>query len=176
MVAVACVASGCFGPFNLTRRLYHWNEDVGQKWEREIAFLLLALTPVYGVTTLADALVFNSIEFWTGDNPVDPPGRSRRRSAVPETRRLVRGDEAVTMHRYDAPGYRALTLQFFRAGEPNGALQFERRDGQPTIARNAEGRVLFRAQTLMDGGVLVSDAIGREIALYTADQVDQLLE
>jgi len=175
-VAAAFVVSGCFGPFNLTRRLYNWNEQVGQKWEREIAFLLLALTPVYFATTLADAIVFNSMEFWTGSNPVDPPTSSRRRSSLPNTRHLVRGDEAVKMSRYDAPGYRALTLEFFQAGVPNGGLQFERRDGQPTVARDVEGRVLFRAQTLLDGSVLVSDSMGREVALYSADQVEHLLK
>ena len=80
------------------------------------------------------------------------------------------------MSRHDEPGYRALTLQFFDGGEANGALRFERRDGEPTVARDADGRVLFSAQTLLDGSVLVSDAAGREVALYSPDQVEQLLK
>jgi len=33
-LAAGLLASGCFGPFNLTRRLYRWNEQVEGKWER----------------------------------------------------------------------------------------------------------------------------------------------
>lgn len=70
---VLCV-SGCYGPFNLTRRLHHWNGREGyDKWEDEFLFVLLTWAPVYGLTAAADALLFNPLEFWTGNNPVQPP-------------------------------------------------------------------------------------------------------
>lgn len=73
-LAVGLFVSGCYGPFNLTRRLYTWNSESGKtKWEKEFLFLLLAWAPVYSLTVLGDALVFNAMEFWTGKNPVDPP-------------------------------------------------------------------------------------------------------
>lgn len=37
---------------------------------KEIILLALVIVPVYPVFTMADALVFNSIEFWTGDDPI----------------------------------------------------------------------------------------------------------
>ena len=74
LLVLGLAASGCYGPFNLTRRLYKWNGEVSnEKWGKEVVFLILALTPVYGFATLADGVVFNSLEFWTGNNPVDPP-------------------------------------------------------------------------------------------------------
>ena len=73
MLAAALLVSGCYGPFNLTRRLYRWNGQVGTKWENEFVFLLLGLAPVYSLAVAGDAVVFNSMEFWTGNNPVDPP-------------------------------------------------------------------------------------------------------
>ena len=43
----------------------------GAAWGNEVVFLLLNIIPVYGVCAgLVDALVLNSIEFWTGDNPM----------------------------------------------------------------------------------------------------------
>lgn len=77
-VLVACfgLAAGCYGPFNLTKTIYNWNGQVqgaGQveaKWMREGIFVALVLIPVYPISVVADALVFNSIEFWTGQNPI----------------------------------------------------------------------------------------------------------
>lgn len=75
VLAAVLLVSGCYGPFNLTRRLYQWNGQVGTKWEREFMFMLLAWAPVYGLTLVGDAVVFNSMEFWTGKNPVEPPSK-----------------------------------------------------------------------------------------------------
>ena len=95
-VALMLCASGCYGPFNLTRRLYNWNGQAGTtKWEQEMIFLLLVALPVYELTALGDAIVFNSMEFWTGNNPVDPP--MRKKSDIPKTKRLARGDQEVLL-------------------------------------------------------------------------------
>jgi hypothetical protein len=36
----------------------------------ELVFLAFNIVPVYGVAYMADALVINSIEFWSGTNPM----------------------------------------------------------------------------------------------------------
>ena len=51
--------SSCVGSFGLFNRLSSWNQSVGNN-----------IVPVYGVAYLADALVINSIEFWSGSNPM----------------------------------------------------------------------------------------------------------
>lgn len=72
--------TACYGPFNLTKSLYKWNGQIkgsGQvtaKWMQELVFLGLAVLPVYEFALLGDALIFNSIEFWTGDNPIKAGG------------------------------------------------------------------------------------------------------
>ena len=38
------------------------------KWANEAIFLGLNIIPVYGFAYLADIVVFNSIEFWTGES------------------------------------------------------------------------------------------------------------
>ncbi len=63
--------SGCIGSFNLTRTLYSFNDEVSEnQWTQELVFLGLAVIPVYAVSLFGDLLLFNSIEFWTGNNPV----------------------------------------------------------------------------------------------------------
>ncbi|MBI4323552.1 MAG: DUF3332 family protein [Candidatus Omnitrophica bacterium] len=70
LVVTSLLASGCYGPFNLTRQLHHWNGQAGDKYVNELVFVAFAILPVYGVTIVGDAVLFNSIEFWTGHNPV----------------------------------------------------------------------------------------------------------
>lgn len=72
VAAVGLVAStGCFGSFQLTRKLYTFNKNVSpDKFVQEIVFLGMNIVPVYGVVAMADALFANTVEFWTGTNPV----------------------------------------------------------------------------------------------------------
>ena len=72
MIAVSSIAfTGCYGSFSLTSKLYNWNGQVSnQKFVNELVFLGLCILPAYELCTLGDALIFNSIEFWGGQNPI----------------------------------------------------------------------------------------------------------
>lgn len=66
---------GCFGGFNLTRNVYKFNKQVSN--EKLVRWLLfLPLTFVYGGAAALDAMVFNSVEFWSGNNPINVTTRS----------------------------------------------------------------------------------------------------
>lgn len=60
----------CIGSFNLTKKVLTWNDQVGTKFVNELVFFAFWILPVYEVTALADLLVLNSIEFWSGNSPV----------------------------------------------------------------------------------------------------------
>lgn len=62
--------SSCIGSFSLTNKLLGWNNQIGNKFVNELVFFCFWIIPVYEVTGLADLLVLNSIEFWSGSNPV----------------------------------------------------------------------------------------------------------
>ena len=65
------ILSGCYGPFRLTTKLHQWNGNVSnKKFVNELVFLGLCILPAYELCCLGDALIFNSIEFWGGQNPV----------------------------------------------------------------------------------------------------------
>ena len=69
-LASTLLLSSCLGSFKLTKECYTWNKSIGDKWINELVFIGLNLIPVYDICVLVDAVVFNSIEFWTGNNPV----------------------------------------------------------------------------------------------------------
>lgn len=71
LAALLCTSmSSCMGKFALTRNLYAWNGQVSNKFVNEIVFVGLCILPVYEVCAVADLFVLNSIEFWSGDNPM----------------------------------------------------------------------------------------------------------
>lgn len=81
-------SNGCFGNFHLTQKIYGFNQSVSQdKWVRWLAFLVMIALPVYEFGFWLDALFFNSIEFWTGKNPV---------AFAPGTTHVVTGPDGAT--------------------------------------------------------------------------------
>jgi len=68
VAAVGALSAGCFGKFQLTRKLYDINQSIDEKYVRSAATWLFVIP--YAVTGLLDFVIFNVIEFWTGENPV----------------------------------------------------------------------------------------------------------
>ena len=70
------VSTACYGPFNLTKNVYHWNSNIkgsGQindKWMKEIVFFGMLIIPAYMFSALLDTFIFNSMHFWTGESPI----------------------------------------------------------------------------------------------------------
>jgi len=62
--------SSCLGSFALTNKVLSWNRQMGNKFVNELVFFALWILPVYELAGIADLLVINSIEFWSGENPV----------------------------------------------------------------------------------------------------------
>ncbi len=68
--AGSILLTSCTGPFELTKKLHTWQTSFDEKWIDEAAFLGCIILPVYGISALADAIVFNSFEFWGEPNPI----------------------------------------------------------------------------------------------------------
>ncbi|HHF2958067.1 DUF3332 domain-containing protein [Vibrio diabolicus] len=70
LTAVAVSLSGCVGSNAVTGYVMGFNlKAVDNRYARGGLNMLLA--PVYGVAIAADYIVFNSLEFWTGKNPLN---------------------------------------------------------------------------------------------------------
>jgi Domain of unknown function (DUF3332) len=66
--ALGALTAGCSGKFQLTRKLYDINQSIDDQYIRSVVTWLFILP--YGITGILDFVVFNVIEFWSGENPV----------------------------------------------------------------------------------------------------------
>lgn len=73
-MASSIMFSSCIGSFGLTNKLLTWNRSIDSKFVNELVFVAFWIVPVYEISALADILVINSIEFWSGSNPVADVG------------------------------------------------------------------------------------------------------
>lgn len=69
-LASSLMFTSCVGNFALTNKVLSWNKQVGSKFVNELVFFAFWILPVYELSALADLLVINSIEFWSGSNPI----------------------------------------------------------------------------------------------------------
>lgn len=67
---VTLFQTSCIGSFKLTNNLYDWNTGLNGKALQEVVFLVFVIVPVYGATLFIDAVILNTIEFWSGSNPM----------------------------------------------------------------------------------------------------------
>jgi hypothetical protein len=163
IVILAFFTTGCTGSFNLTRKVYSWHRSQTDKWGDELCFLLVTLIPIYSFATFADAIVFNSIEFWTGKNPVEM-------SSLPaETKLAQNGKNKLLM------SYNDKTQQVSVAMANNHGFIFEH---TPTgiVAKNDKGQVLYSSVQGDNGDVSVYDASGKLVKHYPAGQIALLKE
>jgi hypothetical protein len=165
--------TACFGPFNLTRNVYHWNSgikgsgEVSDKWMKEFVFFGMIIIPVYMFATLLDAFVFNSIQFWTGDNPV----KGTDAGGDGATRVVRLGGVTVKVAESD----RGATVIY----ERNGIV--ERRAMIETSAMgyrliDETGVLLAEAEKGQDGSVTLLDRDCQVVGRWSPDQLMALAD
>jgi len=165
VLIVTFFTTGCTGSFNLTHKVYNFHRSQTDKWSDELCFLIVALIPVYSFAMLGDAIIFNSIEFWTGKNPVDM-------SYVPPASRIVQnGSDKYRM------SFNSKTDQVYLTSlsKGNHGVIFERSDNMIT-AKNEQGKVLYSSVQEKDGGVSIYDGNGKLVKNYPAGQIALLKE
>jgi len=63
--------TSCIGSFSAFNGLREWNQNAtNNKFGNEIIFIALWIIPVYQIASLGDLVIFNTIEFWDGKNPL----------------------------------------------------------------------------------------------------------
>jgi hypothetical protein len=145
---VPIATGGCFGRFSLTRKVYDFNREIHKdKWIRWFAFLVMVIIPVYEIATLIDALIANSLEFWTGRNPISADSGQERWAFGP--------NGTVGSTRVLADGRLELSVW-----EKNGRLHelWLSREGDSLAARDAQGRLLGRVADVNGAPRLVASA------------------
>ena len=63
--------TGCYGSNALFEKIHKWNGTLGNKWLNSIVHFFLMVIPVYPISLcFIDGLILNTVEFWTGSNPL----------------------------------------------------------------------------------------------------------
>lgn len=150
LISFLTAITACYGPFNMTRNVYHWNSnikgsgEVNEKWMKEFVFFGMIVIPVYMFSALLDAFVFNAIQFWSGDNPIKltqgPDGHIQEVQLGDQTVRVTWSED----HRSAELTYRQQRRTI------RTALIVEEGDGYRLLEG---GRILFVAEPAIDGGV-----------------------
>jgi hypothetical protein len=154
VVALALVVSigvmfsaGCFGKFQLTRTLYDINQSVEDKYVRSAVTWLLLIP--YGIAGFLDFVVFNLIEFWSGENPI---------VSGPQTRVYAKGDDRAVMTIAREGEATIATVARYRAGSLVSTLCI-RDDGAGSVTadlvEDGKGSRMTTATRGEDGSVAV---------------------
>ncbi|SPD72023.1 hypothetical protein PITCH_A1150058 [uncultured Desulfobacterium sp.] len=70
LIIVCLFLAGCTGSFRLTKNVHNFTRGQANKWLDEAVFVGCIILPVYPCAMIGDGVLFNSIEFWSGKNPV----------------------------------------------------------------------------------------------------------
>ena len=69
LMAAACLTTSCIGSFGLFNKVLDWNKRAtGNKFLNALIFILIS--PAYALCGVADIFIINTIEFWSGSNPL----------------------------------------------------------------------------------------------------------
>lgn len=121
--------TSCIGQMGLTQLTMGVNlKLVDNRYGRAGIYFLAA--PIYGITSLVDLLVINSIEFWTGTNPI-----TKKKPAVADTHidAWMKVNDDVSPSMTDAPlsmlGAPVQRIEFAPTSESNFKINIEFDDG-----------------------------------------------
>ena len=99
-LACSMLTTSCIGSFTMSNSLLTWNKSVGNKIVNEIVFFAFWILPAYEITMLADVLVLNSIEFWSGSNPLSASNS-----------KIIDGSDGRYLVQQDPEGYTIKSLE-----------------------------------------------------------------
>jgi len=79
--------ASCLGPNRLFNQLHSWNESATEdSWANVGIFVVFNVIPLYPLAYAGDIVLFNSIEWWSGSNPVerDKVDTTTNKSTMPD--------------------------------------------------------------------------------------------
>ena len=173
LVSFMGITTACYGPFNLTKSVYNWNNgikgsgEVNEKWMKELVFFGMIVVPVYMFSALLDAFIFNSIQFWSGNNPIkasdlDDDGQTKVAQVGDLTMRWTSTSEGatVTYERHGIVERRATIVS-----SATGYRLFDER-----------GMTLAEAEYAADGTLTLLDHDCQVVQRWTGDQMRVIVQ
>lgn len=177
LLIFSVLASGCYGSFALTKKVYDANGTIKDPVARSL--VAVGAMFAYFFTGLGDWVIFNTIEFWTGKNPISEqvfqvPAKGKKKSSLVE-------DRYVQTLRRTASGVES-RIDSYREGSLVRSLTLHLQEGSTVVTADlvwAKTGVSehYTAQQLSDGRVLVArvSATGeRTTTFIEAAQVEKV--
>ena len=122
VMIVSFLSTGCLGRFAAHQNLAAWNQKAtDNKWLNELIFLGLVIIPVYEFAWLGDAIIFNSIEFWGGKNPMTSEGDYQKT--------VQAGDLTVVQSFHQDQALKTMTADYYVKGRLSKTLMLSQQAG-----------------------------------------------
>jgi hypothetical protein len=161
LAVMMATMGGCYGSFELIKKVHKFNGTLGNKFVNELGFLVMNIVPVYQVAGFIDVVILNSIEFWTGKNP----SSSSNDTVVPL-------DEKASLTLRGSDGSILLSSK-----TETGTMQYVfQKSDDGTIVKDINGNVLARCTMTQDGGMRIYDGNNNLVADCSAYQVQHLAD
>lgn len=164
LILTVTTSIGCTGSFNLTKKVYNAHRSQTDKWADELFFLGCVLIPIYGIATWADAIIFNSIEFWTGENPVALNDNNEKKFVN------NKGEEVTVAYNAETD---QITLQSKTENGESPKIVLERTDGA-VLAKDEAGNILYSSVAKDNGDVTVYNDQIQIVQNFSAKDVETL--
>ena len=153
---------GCYGTFPLTNAVYDWNgRATDNHIINSIIMIVFAIFPVYGICIWVDALIINSISYWSGNEVMIAQSYEQPDGSVAT---LAPGSQA---------GEAILTVE--RDGKTITTVNMVRDAEGVTTLRDASGVVLGTVRLNADGSLELANATGDQAQTVSANQIAQLV-
>lgn len=148
--------TGCYGRFPLTRLAYRLNGAVPSDTLETVTFWAFLIVPVYPTAVVADAVVLNLIEFWTGASLLSS---------------VVTEEDGTEIALGPSQDGREAVLTVTRGGKRLVESRFVRVSQGVLEVRNARGDVAGTVLVGPDGDIQLRDADGVTVSTIAAEEV-----
>jgi hypothetical protein len=144
---LAAWSAGCLGTGGVTSKARELNlRAVENRWAREGLYLGMQALWIYRICSVLDLFVFNSIEFWSGTNPING---KRALAEVPRSQVEKMGFKEIDHASVELVSQDMAKLHLAFMSGDRMTLDVLRRDGQYTVSYL--GRVFFSGQIESEG-------------------------
>lgn len=145
----------------MTKAVYRFNGQIGEDENqgdvlRQVVFWVFVILPVYGIAMIGDALIFNLIEFWSGE-PLEV------------TKQTDENGTAYTL--VPSADGKELVLSMAPKNQPERALRFVRVSDTVCHALDSSGQVAGMVIRTPDGSLNLTDADGHVIHTLAASEL-----
>ena len=158
LLAFAPLTLSCYGRFPLTKAIYRINGEIGDSVDgdstksgilQSLVMWVFIIIPVYKIAMLADIIIFNLVEFWTGESI-----QIGQTTAPDGTRVVVVPDE----------GGRTATLSVSKDGRLLAQQKLVKVSDQLLEVRQMDGALAGTAERTAEGDLILKDARGRTVS------------